>query len=62
MRNLIEKDGITSVAMPRLAAGVGGLDWAAVKAEIQRQLSFPGCNVFVYTTYVKGKAAEEKVK
>jgi O-acetyl-ADP-ribose deacetylase (regulator of RNase III) len=62
LRKLIEKDGITSVAMPRLAAGVGGLDWDAVRAEIQQQLGSLGCNVFVYSTYVKGKAAEERVK
>jgi len=62
LHKLIEKDGITSVAMPRLATGVGGLDWNAVKAEIQQQLGSLNCNVFVYTTFVKGKAADEKVK
>lgn len=65
MRNLhklIEKDGIKSVALPRVATGVGGLSWDDVKAEIQQQLGTLSCNVFIYTTYVKGKAADEKAK
>lgn len=35
MRTIAEKESITSIAMPRIAAGYGGLSWKKVKAQIE---------------------------
>ena len=48
-----------SIALPRLATGVGGLDWAAVKPLIERHLGDLGIPVIVYGSYRKGQAADE---
>ena len=57
----IREEGITSVALPRLATGVGGLDWAHVKPLVQQYLGDVGVPVIVYTTYRKGEAAAEGI-
>lgn len=59
LRNLIQKEQITSVALPRLACGVGGLDWNEVKPLIEKQLGDLGIPVYVYSTYHKGVKAVE---
>jgi len=62
LRNLarhIEKEKLPSLAISRLATGVGGLSWAEVKPEIEAQLGKLECRVNVYSTYVAGQAAEE---
>lgn len=61
LRNLakyIEKEKLSSIAIPRLATGVGGLDWSEVQPEIENQLGALDCTVYVYTTYVAGQAGE----
>lgn len=46
---LIEARQITSIAVPALGCGLGGLAWSAVCPEIEKALgSIPGCNVDVY--------------
>jgi O-acetyl-ADP-ribose deacetylase (regulator of RNase III) len=59
LRNLIQKEQITSVALPRLACGVGGLDWNEVKPLIEKHLGDLGIPVYVYSTYHKGVKAVE---
>jgi O-acetyl-ADP-ribose deacetylase (regulator of RNase III) len=59
LRNLIQKEQITSVALPRLACGIGGLDWNDVKSLIEKQLGDLGIPVYVYSTYHKGVKAVE---
>jgi len=49
----------TSLALPRLATGVGGLDWNDVKPLLQQHLGPLATNVFVYSTYRAGVAAKE---
>jgi len=39
LRKVISERGIRSIALPPLGAGNGGLDWAMVRAEIERELS-----------------------
>ena len=39
LRNVLEQEGIKSVALPPLGSGNGGLDWEEVKAEIEFALS-----------------------
>ena len=52
-------EGITSLAMPRLGAGLGGLRWEDVKHVIVGELGSLTIPVFVYEEYVAGlKAAE----
>jgi O-acetyl-ADP-ribose deacetylase (regulator of RNase III) len=60
LKKIIQKEGIKSVAIPRLATGVGGLKWEDVFPLIQQQLGDLSADVYVYSTYSKGKAAEEK--
>lgn len=59
LKKLIQKEGYESVALPRLATGVGGLKWEDVKPLIYNTLGDVNTRVYLYTTYVKGQAAEE---
>jgi O-acetyl-ADP-ribose deacetylase (regulator of RNase III) len=59
LHKLIEAGEIQSLALPRLATGVGGLDWNEVEPLIQQHLGSVKIPVYVYTAYQKGvKAAE----
>ncbi len=49
----------SSIALPRLATGVGGLDWSEVKPLIEHHLADLGIPVIVYETYHPGIAADE---
>ncbi len=55
----IESEGFTSVALPRLATGVGGLEWSEVEPLIENHLGKLPVNVYVYSTYVAGQQAKE---
>lgn len=59
LRQVIEAEKVTSVALPRLATGVGGLDWQDVGPLVRKHLGDLGVPVYVYTTYEKGVAAAE---
>jgi O-acetyl-ADP-ribose deacetylase (regulator of RNase III) len=59
LRKLIVEEGLKSVALPRLATGVGGLAWAEVKPLIANQLGDAPADVYVYGEYVPGQQAEE---
>lgn len=58
-RHLIEKEGFKSIALPRLATGVGGLDWDSVMPLIRNHLEDLTIPVMVYTQFIKGKQALE---
>lgn len=62
LKKVIGKEKLSSVALPRLATGVGGLDWADVQPLIKNQLSDVGADVYVYAKYVPGKKAVEPTK
>lgn len=53
------KQGWSSIALPRLATGVGGLDWAEVKPLIEKQLGELGIPVIVYEHYQPNHHADE---
>lgn len=55
----VQKEGWTSLALPRLATGVGGLDWSEVKPLLEKHLAELGVPVYVYEHYVAGQAADE---
>jgi len=59
LRTFVQKEQIGSVALPRLACGVGGLNWDDVKPLIEKQLGDLGIPVYVYVTYQKGVKAKE---
>lgn len=59
LKKIIQKEGLKSVAIPRLATGVGGLHWDDVKPLIYSTLEGVDAEVYVYSTYVKGQAAQE---
>ncbi len=59
LRHEIDKGEISSVAMPKLATGVGGLAWTEVEPLIRQHLGDSPVPVFVYTTYQPGKQAVE---
>lgn len=58
LHKLIEKEGWTHVALPKLATGVGSLDWNDVYPLIKERLGhMPGVTVDVYTTFHAGVKA-----
>lgn len=59
LAKLVAQEGIESIALPRLATGVGGLDWSEVKPVIESRLEGLGIPVYVYTTFHAGVAAKE---
>ncbi len=59
LARLVRDEGVRSVALPRLATGVGGLDWADVKPLIEQHLGELGIPVVVYEVYRKGQKANE---
>ena len=59
LKKVIAKEKLSSVALPRLATGVGGLDWADVQPLLKNQLSDVDVDVYVYAKYVPGKKAVE---
>ncbi|MFN4257566.1 MAG: macro domain-containing protein, partial [Saprospiraceae bacterium] len=59
LKKILQEEGIKSVALPRLATGVGGLDWAEVKPLIYNALGESNLQVYVYSNFVKGQAGEE---
>ena len=59
LRQLAEKESLTSIALPKLATGVGRLGWDEVKPLIDKHLGDLNIPVIIYTTYQAGVAAEE---
>ena len=55
----IEAEKFKSAALPRLATGVGGLDWKDVKPLMEKHLAHLSIPVYVYSTYRSGVQAEE---
>ena len=59
LAKLVKQENISSVALPRLATGVGSLPWSEVSPLIRQYLGDLGIPVIVYTTYRKGEMADE---
>jgi O-acetyl-ADP-ribose deacetylase (regulator of RNase III) len=59
LRRIVEKEGFRSLALPRLATGVGGLDWKEVRPLIERHLGDLDLPIYVYETYRPDVAAKE---
>jgi len=59
LKHVIEREGFTSVALPRLATGVGGLDWKTVRPLLDHHLSELDVPIYLYTTYHSGQKGNE---
>jgi len=59
LRQVMESEKFASLALPRLATGVGGLSWDEVNPLIDKHLGDLKAPVYVYVTYQKGVAASE---
>jgi O-acetyl-ADP-ribose deacetylase (regulator of RNase III) len=62
LKKLVEPQPWTSIALPRLATGVGGLDWQHVLPLLQAQLGALKASVLVYSEYKPGVAAKEPLR
>ncbi len=61
LRSLVEKESLSSLALPKLATGVGGLEWDEVEPLITRHLGDLKIPVIIYETYARGQKAKEKL-
>jgi O-acetyl-ADP-ribose deacetylase (regulator of RNase III) len=59
VRRIVESEKLASLALPRLATGVGKLEWEAVRPLIDEHLGDLAIPVYVYTRYEKGIRAAE---
>lgn len=55
----IEKEEIKSIALPRVATGVGGLNWDEVRPVVQEYFGNLDIPVYVYAAYHKDVQAQE---
>ncbi|MDD4928651.1 MAG: Appr-1-p processing protein [Gallionella sp.] len=62
LRALVQKERVASLALPRLACGINGLDWVDVNPLIQHHLADLPIPVYLYTNYKKGVKACEPAK
>ena len=60
LRALISEEQFSSIALPRLATGVGGLAWSDVFELIENHLGDLDIPVYVYETYQPGVRANER--
>lgn len=59
LAHMAEAESFTSIALPRLATGVGGLDWNDVLPIIEERLTGLAIPVFVYSEFHPGLQARE---
>ncbi len=59
LHKLVETEAFTSLALPRLATGVGGLEWNDIQVLVRQHLGELPIPVMVYTTYHAGQKANE---
>lgn len=55
----IEKEKVKSIALTKLATGVGALPWSEVKPMIEHHLKGSKASVYVYEEFKKGVKAQE---
>ncbi len=59
LTKIVTKEAITSLALPKLATGVGGLDWNDVYPVVKETLGNLDTPVYVYTEFHSGQQARE---
>jgi O-acetyl-ADP-ribose deacetylase (regulator of RNase III) len=61
LREFCIKERLTSVALPKLASGVGGLPWSEVKLAIEKHLGGLMVSIYDYDPYAPGNTPVEPV-
>ncbi len=61
LKKIVVKRGLSSVALPSLVTGVGGLDWEQVELLIQNQLRDLDVEVIIYKRYTHGQPADKSL-
>ena len=56
---MVKEENITSLALPKLATGYGGLDWEDVKPLLINRLKELNIPIYIYSSYKKGVKAVE---
>ena len=59
LKKMAVKEKFTSLALPRLATGVGGLNWTDVQPLIKEQLADLDIPVYLYSVFRQGEKAKE---
>lgn len=59
LKKMAIEEKFSSMALPRLATGVGGLSWDDVQPLIQEELGNLDIPVYLYSTYVPNQEAKE---
>ena len=59
LAHIVEREGLKSVALPRLATGVGGLQWDDVRPVLEDRLGGLKIPVYVYAEFHAGQKADE---
>ena len=59
LTKIVKKEAITSIALPKLATGVGGLEWSEVYPVIKERLGDLETPVYLYTEFHAGQQARE---
>lgn len=59
LRHELDKGEVSSLALPRLATGVGGLQWTEVYPLIQKHMDDLSMPIYIYTTYHAGQQTSE---
>ncbi|MEN9898692.1 MAG: hypothetical protein RLZZ66_2341 [Pseudomonadota bacterium] len=59
LAKIVEQEKFTSLALPRLATGAGGLEWSDVLPLIEMKLGSLGIPVYVYAVYHTDQKANE---
>ena len=58
---MVQDEELTSLALPRVAKGVGGLEWSDVKPVLEERLADVDLPIFVYEQFRAGQQADESV-
>lgn len=61
LATIVRDQEIKSLALPKLATGVGGLAWDDVEPLIQRQLGELKIPIVIYEAYEPGHKADERI-
>lgn len=59
LKKILSKEKISSVAIPKIATGTGGLLWEDVYPLIQNQLEDVNISIYIYVDYIPGLKAKE---
>ncbi|MCB9026328.1 MAG: macro domain-containing protein [Bdellovibrionaceae bacterium] len=62
MKNLVKElkeEGVDSLAITKVATGVGGMDWKDVKPLLEEHLKGLDMEIYIYETYKENVSAEE---